>query len=181
MDCDFLNQILPPNALEEWRRRPTAELIDRLIILGASGPYPQDIDKTSRIRRLRARRAAWEAYLQAAHYCGMFDGQCGKILRSRLASRNAHDFRSAMSECMSCFFLAGKMRLPLKVQAAGRGAKTLDMSTFLVGVDVGVEVKAPLQKRPESAGWSGGESAKIDQAMEAANKQFSVDKPNILI
>src|SRR5258705_7365821 len=161
MDCDFLKEVLPSNVLHAWRTRPSKELIERLKVLGACGPYPIDRDQMSIIRRLRARRAAWEAYAQAAKCCGMLDGDCGKILRSRFASREAHDFRSAMSECMTCFVLASKMNLPVNEQAAGRGAKRLDMSTVLLGLDVGVEVKAPLQKRPESGGWSGGETAQI--------------------
>jgi hypothetical protein len=50
----------------------------------------------------------------------------------------------------------------------------------LDGLDVKVEVKAPFRARPESGGWSGGESDKIAEAMKQANKQFGDETPNVL-
>jgi len=86
-----------------------------------------------------------------------------------------------MAECMACWFLAGKQKLKLLVDAPGRNGRNLDMQIIIESIDVGVEVKAPYREPPTERFWSGDDADKISQALDAANKQFRDDQPNILV
>src|SRR6185437_6262407 len=105
-----LTDIFTPEVLGNWRAKRTEEIERRLEILEAHGPYPDDCYSAADLRFLIARKAAWHTYLYSAFACGMFEGVRGAELRSRLIGRDAANFRSAMAECLTCWFLAGKMR-----------------------------------------------------------------------
>lgn len=183
---DPLRAVFTPEARATWRKNLTPELVQRLEILCACGPYPSDPARAAKLRCLRARKAAWEAYLFTAFACGMFEGSRGNDLRCRLTSTDADDFRSAMAECLVCWFFAGKMKLPVDPEAAGRNSRTLDMRLVTDQGKIGVEVKSPFRELPKpppgkhTVSWSGDDSDKIAQALESANKQFDDDTPNIL-
>ncbi len=130
----------------------------------------------------RAVRAAWETYIYCAFACGLFDGDKGKDLRGRLASRKSDNFRSALAECMACWFLAGRMQFPVTGHAPGRGAKMLDMLAVIESQNVGVEVKAPYRERPRGGeAWCGHDGDLIARCLDTANKQFADDVANILV
>jgi len=185
--ADPLRTVFPPEIMAEWRKRPTRELVQRLEILCACGPYPSDAVAAAKLRRLRARKAAWETYLLTAFACGLFEGSRGNDLRGRLTSADPDDFRSAMAECLVCWFLAGRMKLPVDSAAAGRNGRTLDMRLVTDQGDIGVEVKAPFRALPKpppgkrTVSWCGDDSDKIAQALESANKQFDDATANILV
>jgi len=178
--ADPLREVFTEDVRRTWRESLDQDILHRLQVLCACGPYPSDSTAAIQLRRLRAQEAAWETYLFTAFACGMFEGDRGKELRSRLASRDPEDFRSAMAECEACWFLAGRMRLPVDPVAPGRRGKNLDMRVVFGNGDFGVEVKAPHRERPLRGMWCGDDSDKISQAMEAANKQFDRQKPNLL-
>ncbi len=175
-----LAETFPQNVRDEWRRKCTPELRFRLNVLDACGPQPSDIGRALELREWRVWRAAWETYLYTAYACGLFHGERRKDLLARLGSRNADGFRSAMAECLTCWFLAGKMRFSVSSDMRGRLNKTLDLGLAIEGTNIGVEVKAPFRERPKTT-WSGGESDKIAQAIEQANKQFDDSGPNLLV
>ena len=177
---DVLRDVFTPAVRQKWRAKPTDELIRRLEILTACGPYPSDPATADELRHNRARKAAREAYLYTAFACGFFSGHRGNDLRRRLASRGTEEFLAAMAECMTCWFLAGKHKFPLSSEAPGRNARNLDMRISFGTLDAGVEVKAPYREPPTERAWHGDDSDKIVQAMDAANKQFADDRPNIL-
>lgn len=177
---DILAYVVPPEVRQRWAERPTPHIRWRLAVLSACGPYPTDISRAHTVRRLRAQKAAWDAYLFTAFACGLFHGERGEDVLARLRSRADEDFRAAMAECLACWFFAGHMQLPLDPVAEGRSERNLDMRVLVDDQEVGVEVKAPFRERPEGA-WSGGESDKIAQAMQSANRQFRDDQPNILV
>jgi len=185
--ADPLRAVFTPQVMAAWRKNLTPELVQRLEILHACGPYPSEPARAAELRRLRARKAAWETYLFTAFACGMFQGSRGKELQGRLTSTDTDDFRSALAECLVCWFLAGKMKFPLDPEAAGRNRRTLDMRLVMDDGDIGVEVKAPFRALPEpppgksTICWSGDDTDKIEQALKSANKQFNDDTANILI
>ncbi len=180
--ADVLSKVIPPGVREKWRANPTEHLIRRLEYLCASGPRPSDALAAMRMVPRRAVRAAWETYVYSAYACGFFTGHKGKDLRGRLASSDPENFRSAMAECMACWFLAGRLRLPVSGDARGRGKKILDMRTVIGGQDVGVEVKAPYRECPsDGQPWFGHDGDLIKKALDAANKQFADKVPNILV
>lgn len=180
--ADVLSEVIPPRVREDWQANPTEELLQRLGFLCASGPRPSDRLAAMRMMHSRAVRAAWEAYVYCAYACGFFTGSKAADLCARLASRSPADFRSAMAECMACWFLAGRLRLPVGGDAPGRGAKMLDMRTVIDRQDVGVEVKAPHRERPpEGQAWCGHDGDLIEKSLDTANKQFADDVPNILV
>ncbi len=178
--ADPLREVFSKEVKESWRKALNEDILYRLQVLCACGPYPSDRTNASELRYRRARKAAWETYLFTAFACGMFESERGQELRSRLASTDPDDFRSAMSECEVCWFLAGRMRLPLDPSAPGRNGKKLDMVITLPTGDIGVEVKAPYREMPKDNFWCGDDSDKIAQDMQSANKQFDKQSANIL-
>jgi len=117
---DPLKDVFSQEVKDAWRANANEELINRLRILCACGPYPSDPHAAHDLRCFRAKKAAWETYLFTAFALGFFQGQRGQDLRARLRSRDADGFRSAIAECMACWFLAGRMKLPSDPVAPGR-------------------------------------------------------------
>lgn len=175
---DPLRAVFTSDVIAIWRKNLTPELVKRLEILCACGPYPSDPARAAEVRCLRAKKAAWEVYLFTAFACGMFEGNRGNDLRGRLTSTDADDFRSAMAECLVCWFLAGKSKLPVDSEAPGRNGRALDMRLVTDQGEIGVEVKSPFRERPKpppgkrGVFWSGDDADKIAEALESANKQF---------
>ena len=178
---DPLRDVFSSEVRETWRQSLNEDLLYRLEVLSACGPQPSDLRAALKLRARRAQKAAWETYLFTAFVCGMFEGARGNELRSRLSSVERDDFRSAMSECEVCWFLAGRMHMPVDALAPGRNGKNLDLRAYGTCGDIGVEVKAPWRERPASGAWHGDESDKIAQTMESANRQFDDLTPNLLV
>ena len=186
---DLLREVFTCQVLNSWRKSEgvSPELGFRLQVVEACGPYPCDPRKADSLRTLRALKAAWEAYLLAAFACGMFAGEKGKDLLGRLRGADGDGFRSAMAECMACWFFSGRMRLPVIPMAPGRSRKNLEMRINTEDDGIGIEVKAPFREAPmpapgRSTGcWVGDDSDKIAQCLEAANKQFDKDGRNLLV
>ena len=181
---DPLATVFTARVREVWAASNDAEgsLAWRLDILSAFGPYPNDPDLARTIRLRRATKAAWATYLEAAYACGFFEGDRGTELMARLRGTDDDGFRSAFSECLSCWFLAGKMGFKVDANAPGRNRRQLDMRVHLPDAIVGVEVKAPFRGPipPGTATW-GDDADKITQCLEAANRQFDDSSPNILV
>jgi hypothetical protein len=142
-------------------------LVERLKVLLAGSPVH------------RARKAAWEAYLDAAFALGMFDPPHGGDLRSRLTALDDDLFRGAMAECMTGWVLAGKLRVPVEPRPAGRGARLLEFLVKHADGDIRVEVKAPLQPRTRT--WRGDGSEFLAAALKKANEQFSHGVRNLFV
>jgi len=177
---DPLKAVFTEEVRDRWRRTLNEELLHRLKVLCAFGSHPSDPARDRELRFLRAQKAAWETYTFTAYACGMFEGERGNDIRKRLTSRKPDCFRSAMAECEVCWFLAGRMRLPVDPTSPGRSGKNLDMQVVLAGQEVGVEVKAPFRATPAQHFWYGDDSDKIAQAMKSANEQFDDERPNLL-
>jgi len=187
--ADPLKVVFTKEVLGNWKRKAehSEDLKFRLRVLSACGPYPSDRLRAREIRIYRAWRAAWDAYLYAAFANGMFEGDKGRDIRARLTGIGTDGFRSAMAECLSCWFLSGPMRFRVDGIAPGRNGKNLDMVVILPDGNIGIEVKAPFRDipTPESGSgavcWSGDDADKIIRCLEAANKQFTDGIRNILV
>lgn len=178
---DVLSELIPLNIRDGWRARPTEELTKRLRYLCASGPAPSEDGRYKYMLRDRAKRAAWETYLYSAFACGFFEEPKGSDLRGRLESREHSDFRSAIAECMTCWFIASKLHFPVYPDAKGRGQKVLDMRIVADQQDIGVEVKAPYTAPEQGKTVWGHDGLHLAAAMTAANKQFDKGVPNLLV
>jgi hypothetical protein len=71
-----------------YRAKPSDWLTYRLEVLQSGGLNP-----SSKNKRLRAVKSAWEAYLSAAFACGLFEGPDGTDLRCRLTGLDDANFR----------------------------------------------------------------------------------------
>lgn len=76
----------------------------RYEILTAHGPFPAADRPAYWLRHLRAQRAAWEAYIDAAAATGVLD----EDVTQRFRGRNDDNIRSAHAECLAAWFFAGK-------------------------------------------------------------------------
>jgi hypothetical protein len=178
---DVLADVFTADVCNRWRDKPADNLTRRLNILAARGSGVSNDRQAVERRGWRAWKAAWETYLYTAFACGLLEGHGGADLRRRLANRKEEQFLAAMAECMACWFLAGKHRLPLSVDAPGRNGRNLEMQVAIGGMDTGVEVKAPYEKTRGEEFSFGDDTHKISRALKAANNQFRDDQPNILI
>lgn len=179
---DTLKEVFPRDVRASFQscRQPEPWEKERLAVLEVGGPMPSSEWPQRRWRWLRARKAAWEAYLDAAFQCGLFEGTSGKELRARLTGRDESNFRSAIAECLTAWFLAGRLRLPLSPRPEGKGGRTLELLARGDGVDIHVEVKAP--HRPITTDtWSGDDGDLLQGALEAANRQFASSMANLLV
>ncbi|MBI4600914.1 MAG: hypothetical protein HY721_03040 [Planctomycetes bacterium] len=134
-----------------------------------------------RVRRLRAaHRAAWEGYLTAAHACGLLDGESRNDLRARLTGKDDAGFRSAMAECLACWFFAAKLGLPVEPRPSGRGGSVLELLIRLSDGDLHAEVKAPYRELPAGRIGYGDDSDALAKCLEQAEKQFAKGVRNVL-
>jgi hypothetical protein len=179
---NVLADIFAPEVFERLasRQDPSQNLQYRLDVLTASGPVQSDPCQIERVSKLRKKRAAWDTYLTAAYAIGLFDGPSGQDLRSRLQSPDEDNFRSAISECLAAWFLAGRCRLPVEPRPIGRPRHPLELCTQHPDGEIHVEVKAP-HRRVVKTVWIGDDSDLLQQALESANKQFRDDVRNLLV
>lgn len=173
--------VFPSDVRQLWCQIGTKELKRRLDVLGACGPYPTDVRDALSLRYLRAEKASWEAYLFTAYSCGMFKGDKGKDLYARLRGKDEDCFRSAMSECLACWFWAARMRMPVNPNAPGRNGKNLEMGVMVNESEVGVEVKAPQRDRVLNGVSFGDDSDIIAELMNNASKKFEESRSNLLL
>lgn len=160
--------------------QPPEDLLFRINVLQASGPRPSDAETSVNLRKWRAVKAAWEAYLDAAFACGMFDGTDGKDLRARLTGTDANTFRGAMAECMACWFFVGRLGLQVSPRPPGRKGRNLDLGVIVDNLCICVEVKAPHRELTEDVHW-GDDSDIIARCLDDAQKQFNAGQHNVLV
>jgi hypothetical protein len=149
----------------------------RLEVLTARGAYPPDCPDAARVMMLRAHRAAWEAYLDAAASSKLLD----EDLLSRLRGIDDTIFRSAMAECLACWYLAGTLGLRVEGRGEGRPGKLPDFRVIEASGEVTAEVKAPYQEPPQNRTWSGDGTDLLAATIDEANRQFAKERRNLLV
>lgn len=151
----------------------------RYDVLTASGPYASDPHLRWKVMALRAEKAALEAYLDAARATDLLDDE----MLGRLRGSDAHGYRSAVTECMACWFLAAKLGMRVGSKPDGRRGKRLDLSAVseLTEQALHVEVKAPSVEIPPNRHWSGNDAGVLVQCLRAANEQFKEGRVDVLV
>jgi hypothetical protein len=177
MPAEPLWEVFTPHAIEALRRRskPSGALDFRLRVLHAGGLNPSTENQA-----LRAYKSAWEVYLFAAFACGLFDGDHGKDLRARLTGVDDDSFRSAMSECLAAWYVAGHLKLAITPRPEGRPGHPLEFAITHRDGDINVEVKAP-HRAVTTTFWWGDDSDLLQGALREANKQFAKGSRNLLV
>jgi hypothetical protein len=157
------------------RQNRTDQLEHRLEVLNAGGLKTGFLET-----RRRSIKSAWETYLHAAFALGLLDGVHGNELRRRLTGHDDDSFRSAMSECMAAWFLAGKLRLQVEPRPDGKPGRPLEFSIKHADGDVHVEVKASYRPLKTEYFW-GDDSDMLVEDLREANKQFARGVRNLLV
>jgi hypothetical protein len=119
-------------------------------------------------------------YLLAAFACGLFEDPHGADLRARLTGSDDENFRSAMSECLAAWYLAGRLRLRVEPRPEGRPGHPLEFVIKLSSGDINVEVKAPYRQITDDAWW-GDDADLLQSVLRNANKQFEAGARNLLV
>jgi hypothetical protein len=119
---------------------------------------------------LRAYKSAWEVYLFAAFACGLFDGDHGKDLRARLTGVDDDSFRSAMSECLAAWYVAGHLKLAITPRPEGRPGHPLEFAITHRDGDINVEVKAP-HRAVTTTFWWGDDSDLLQGARRTRSRR----------
>jgi hypothetical protein len=126
-----------------------------------------------------ATKNAWEQYFRAALDYGLLELPAGDLV-GRLRELDGPNFRSAMAECLSCWFLSVQLGLEVHAAPGGRLGRKLDMEVVVSGTAVGVEVKSPSRIHVGGV-WAGDDSDLIEKALAESNKQLSDVCPNIVV
>lgn len=145
--------------------------------LTAHGPAPSDPELARELKRLRARRAAFEAYVETASICGLLDAN----LAERLRSVEEDNFRAALAECLACWLFAGPLRYKVSPRPGGRAKKELEFTVEAPQDTFAVEVKAPAVAPPKGNVWSGDDTKVIESALKGAAGQFAKGVKNLLV
>jgi hypothetical protein len=158
-------------------RQPTFAQRERLSILTACDTLPEDDQRSSQLRHWRARRSAWDAYVSTAAVTGLLDDD----LRGRLAGADDDGFRGAIGECLACWYLVAILNLKIVGRGKGRPGKLPDFDVVTRLGDLTAEVKAPYEEPPKGSTWSGDASDLVASVIDAANKQFTANRGNLLV
>ena len=185
---DPLGSIFTPEVVDTLDRARTGKpgLQDRLDILVARGAGVTRQGDTFVVRAhrpdRRAKRAAWDRYVEAAYVTGLFDEPDGRDLRARLTGTDDDHFRGAMAECLTAWVLQGKLGLAVSARPTGRPGHPLEMVINRPsGPDVHIEVKAPHHPAPASGVGYADRSDVFMKRLKKANRQFGKDAPNVLV
>ena len=184
MAFDAIRNVFTPAVRARWRSEtnPSSRLQDRLHALDATGIYPSAPEINHRVRHWRARKAAWDVYLTAGFACGLFEGKHGEDVRQRLTGVDDDNFRSAMSECLTCWFFAGKLRLSVDPWPKGQKGRVPDLLVHTREGELHVEVKAPYVAPVVANTWWGGNDAHVlGKSLKQASKQFARERRNLLV
>lgn len=188
----FLGAVFTREVMNGLRRRSSSPgLCRRLEILTARGPDTDSLNPWvhDQIRRDRARRAAWDTYVEAAYVAGLFDGERGRELLGNLRSPEEDQFRAAMAECHVAWLLAGPFRLQVRPPESGRNGTLLDLLAIAEDADLHIEVKAPRVSElgyPEISQQAhfvdfDSPSSKLGRVLSNANRKFEEGRLNLLL
>jgi hypothetical protein len=156
----------------------------RLDVLAARSPAieyrPGEVRIAAHDPANRARRAAWEAYFDAASTVGLFDGDDGRDLLARLRGPSEDGFRGALAECLVTWVLAGKLRLRVRPRPRGKRG-TLELAIDAPGGQIAVEVKTIRVPRPAAGHGFVDYRRDVEARLKRASEQFSSEGRNLLV
>lgn len=147
-------------------------------VLTTRGEPPREDPSQAQLhaRRLASRRAL-DAYVSAADVCGVLDAN----VVERLRSSEERNYRSARAECLTAWFLAGKLgHRVAPIAGGGRARKQLEFGATTHEGPLAVEVKA---SRVDVA-WKfvrGDDFKALEKDMRDASDQFGKGSRNLLV
>lgn len=167
--------VVHPDSADERDVKHVRWLVE---VITASGPPPSDTWLADAMARRRASRAALDVYAGAADACGLLDAN----MVERLRSTEERNFRSARAECVTAWFLAGRLgHRVAPLVGGGRERRQLEFgATTHEGLLV-VEVKASRVDVPKSGHWSGDDFKALEKDMRDASDQFGRGTRNLLV
>lgn len=162
---------------------PSRALAERAAVLSACGPIPVDEPLAGQVRRRRAQKAAWDAYLTTAQVCGLLDGGHGQDVWMRLRGTKDENFRSALAECRAAWFLAARMTLPTSAKPPGANGSVPDLAVDDEEGNITIEVKPPYREPIYAwySGFIGDDAPMLVACLDVANKQFPSGGRNVLL
>jgi hypothetical protein len=176
--ADILDEIFTADSIERLRnhKSPSEKLIRRIDILTAKEDPKAELCERIGQRVRLAYRTAWASYVAAMRASGTLDAD----VLARLTGPGDADFRSAMSECLTCHLLSQRLRLNVFGRPGGRSGKVIDFGVRLDDGDVNIEVKSPFAEKPNAAVWVGDHAHHLEPTLDEANKQFAKGQRNVL-
>jgi hypothetical protein len=176
-----IDDVFPDDVIARFRAvlpDATPFLQHRYDVLTASGPFPSDSVKALRLRKLRAERASWEAYIEAAAATNVLDDDVVARFRADVDA----NVRSAHAECLAAWLFTSTLRQRITPRPLGRGERRLEFRVEHPPSPFNVEVKAPHEPpAPMDVVWSGNGAPKLEECLVAATKQFHDDHANVLV
>lgn len=178
-----VDSVFDEATVAEWRlRAPNSKNLSwRLEVLESMSTIGQKETPMGWHTRLRATRRAWGHYLASAQEAGLFAQGHSEDLLARLRSPDDENFRSALAECTSAWYLRDILGFALEARPSGRRGKELEFAATVDDLELHVEVKSPHRARPDSGSWSGDDSDSLKSAMKSAQRQFDDDVSNLLV
>jgi len=175
---DLLDALFSREVLDRLgkRQNPSDELKYRLRVITATDPDGVDGGTRFTNRGLLAHRSSWEEYAEAMELAGFLDDD----IKGRLTGEDDDGFRSALSECMTCWFLSRRLGLTVSGRHEGRPGTAIDFGIERGGGRISVEVKSPYVARPKGNIWFGNHVHVVQPTVDYANKQFAEGRSNVL-
>lgn len=162
----------PDHPLQE--RQSAQSMLKMLVVRGGER-------RTRESHLLRATRAAWESYLDAALAGGLLEGRGGKDRLERFRQGHPDQIWAALAECMAYWYFAGHLGFRVAPIEPGQ-AKTPDFALTLPdGSEVAIEVKAPISLSGDDGFNIVGYAQIAAKRMQGAIPQFSRDAANLLV
>lgn len=173
-----LDKVFNSDVIERLKKKaaPSAALARRIEILTAVENPDADLPTRSWQRILRAHKAAWDDYVSAMDAAGFLSAD----VAARLTGDDDDNFRSALAECLTCYFLRSSVGLTVFGPHEGRPGTALDLGIRHDGGDISVEVKSPHAEKPEGTVWVGDHSHILAPVLDNANSQFADGRRNVL-
>lgn len=175
---DLLTTLFTADVVERLTKRqnPSDELRYRLRVIAATDPDGVDAGTRFVNRGLLAHRASWGEYIGATEAADFLDAD----IKARLVGEDDDGFRSALSECMVCWFLSERLGLAVSGRHEGRPGTAIDFGVEREDGRISVEVKSPYVARPKGNIWFGNHVHVVQPTVDNANKQFAEGKLNVL-
>jgi hypothetical protein len=177
--ADILDELFTPEIIARLKAQanPSNTLTHRIAILTAAEKADAGLSQRCWQRVGLARRAAWVNYVTSMRGAGLLDAD----ISARLTGIADDGFRSALSECLTGYFLRHILGLEVFGRPEGRPGRVVDFGVRRGDGDLSIEVKSPFADRPVAQVWSGDHAHILVPVIDEANKQFAEGRRNVLV
>ena len=148
-------------------------------ILTAHGPPPEELGRAWKLKCWRARRAAWEVYLDAADACGLLDAEMMGNLRRFQPDQFAGTAIALGNDNRSCAFrLVGRgpsYRVENRIPGADVNPYYAYSATIAAGLD-GIDRELPVPDIFDGNAWTGDNISGVPTSLHEALRRFEEAK-----